>query len=159
MVQLRELMEMMEAHDVTEVNLKNGDEQWRVRRGPQVAHVPAAPAPAAMPPAAATPTPAAAPAPAAPQQAGGDEAGSADEGLVDIKSPTVGTFYSSPSPDDPPFVKVGSQVSDDTVVCLVEAMKVFNEIPAECSGVIEKVLAKDGDAIDFGQTLFKVRPK
>jgi len=158
LAQLRELIEMMEAHDVTEVNLRNGDEQWRLRRGPQVTAMPM-PAMPAMPQA---PVPAAAPAAAAPAPAAGGAApapAAADEGLIDIKSPTVGTFYSSPSPDDPAFVKVGSTVSPDTTVCLVEAMKVFNQIPAECSGVIEKILVKDGDAVDFNQPLFKVRPK
>ncbi|MCG6155125.1 acetyl-CoA carboxylase biotin carboxyl carrier protein [Rubinisphaera margarita] len=156
LAQLRQLIEMMEAHDVTEVNLRNGDEQWRLRRGPQVTAMPM-PAMPAMPQA---PAPAAAPA-AAPASAAGAAAApsAADEGLIEIKSPTVGTFYSSPSPDDPAFVKVGSTVSPDTTVCLVEAMKVFNQIPAECSGVIEKVLVKDGDAVDFNQPLFKVRPK
>lgn len=158
LAQLRELIEMMEQHDVTEVNLRHGDQQWRLRRGPSVVSVPAqysapimpAGVPAAAPagPAASAPGPAAAPSPAA----------AADSGLTEIKSPAVGTFYAAPTPDDPPFVKVGSKVSPETTVCLIEAMKVFNQIPADCSGIIEKILAKDGDAIEFGQPLFLVRP-
>lgn len=73
-----------------------------------------------------------------------------------IKSPTVGTFYTSPTPDDPPFVSVGSKVTADTVVCIVEAMKVMNQIPAEVNGTITEVLVKDGEAIEFGQPLFRV---
>ncbi|TWT59376.1 acetyl-CoA carboxylase biotin carboxyl carrier protein [Rubinisphaera italica] len=156
LAQLKELMEMMEAHDVTEVNLRNGDEQWRLRRGPQVTAMPMQAMPTAMPPMAA---PVAAPAQASSAPAAsGDTAAPVDDGLIEIKSPTVGTFYSSPSPEDPAFVKVGSQVSAESIVCLVEAMKVFNQIPAECSGTVEKILAKDGDAVDFGQALFKVKP-
>ncbi|WP_339743302.1 acetyl-CoA carboxylase biotin carboxyl carrier protein [uncultured Rubinisphaera sp.] len=155
LAQLKELMEMMEAHDVTEVNLRNGDEQWRLRRGPQMTAMPMQAMPAAMPQVSAPATASAqstAPTPAS------DAASPVDDGLIEIKSPTVGTFYSSPSPEDPAFVKVGSQVSAESIVCLVEAMKVFNQIPAECSGTVEKILAKDGDAVDFGQPLFKVKP-
>jgi acetyl-CoA carboxylase biotin carboxyl carrier protein len=69
----------------------------------------------------------------------------------------VGTFYKSASPDSAPFVKVGDQVGPDTTVCIIEAMKVFNEIPAECSGKIMAILAENGDAVEFGQPLFKVQ--
>jgi len=154
--QLRELIEMMEAHGVTEVNLRQGEQQWRLRRGPDPSTmpIPQMPAMPAMPAAA----PAPAPSPATDPAGQSAPAAPANDGLIEIKSPTVGTFYSSPSPEDPVFVKVGSQVSADTVVCLVEAMKVFNQIPAECNGIIEEVLLKDGDAVDFGQALYKVRP-
>ena len=74
-----------------------------------------------------------------------------------IKSPTVGTFYTSPTPDDPPFVNVGTKVQQDTVVCLVEAMKVFNQIPAETNGTIVEVLVNSGDAVEFDQPLFRVQ--
>lgn len=148
--QLRELLEMMEEHDVTEVNLRQGDQCWRLRRGPA-----AVVAPVAVPQAYAA---APAPVPQAAPVASPAEETSPDDGLLEIASPTVGTFYSSPSPDDPKFIKIGSKVDGETVVCLIEAMKVFNQIQAECSGVIEKILVKDGDAVDFGQPLFKVRP-
>lgn len=75
-----------------------------------------------------------------------------------IKSPTVGTYYAAPQPGDPPFVKVGDRVTPDKVVCIVEAMKVFNQIPAGVSGTISKVLLSDGDAVDYGQALFLVTP-
>lgn len=82
-----------------------------------------------------------------------------DEGLLEIKSPIVGTFYSSPSPDSDPYVEVGSAVSSNTVVCIVEAMKVMNEIKAETSGIIAQVCVKNGQAVEYGQVLFKVRPE
>ena len=78
--------------------------------------------------------------------------------LVAIESPMVGTFYSSPAPDKPAFIKVGDSVGEDSVVCLVEAMKIFNEIKAETTGTIEKMLVTSGDAVEFGQPLFLVRP-
>ncbi|MDB5347396.1 MAG: acetyl-CoA carboxylase, biotin carboxyl carrier protein [Schlesneria sp.] len=142
---LKQLVEMMESHGLTEVHLRRGDEQWRLRRGPEVVQVPQqyAPAPVAM---AAAPAAAASSAPAA------------DAGLIDIKSPTVGTFYAAPSPGEPAFVSVGSVVTPETIVCLLEAMKVFNQIPAEVSGTITAILVKSGDAIEFGQPLFRVKP-
>ena len=70
----------------------------------------------------------------------------------------VGTFYAAASPDSPAFVKVGDQVGSETTVCIIEAMKVFNEIPAECAGKIVAVLAESGDPVEFGQSLFRVEP-
>jgi acetyl-CoA carboxylase biotin carboxyl carrier protein len=78
-------------------------------------------------------------------------------GLKDVTSPMVGTLYRSPSPDAPPFVDVGSTVNEDTVVCIIEAMKVMNEIKAETSGVIAEVLVENGKPVQFGQALFKVK--
>lgn len=144
---LRELVEMMEKHDLREVRLRRGDQRWALRRGPQeVAYAPASPAPA---PAAAP----AGPAPAAVAPA------PADDGGVQIKSPMVGTFYRASTPGDKPFVKEGDRVSNDTVVCLIEAMKFFNQIKADCSGTIVKVLVGDGDPVDYGQPLFKIKPE
>jgi acetyl-CoA carboxylase biotin carboxyl carrier protein len=138
----------MEKHDLTDVHLRHGAEQWRLRRGPQVVAAaptafaaPAAPAPVAAVPA--TPAPVAA-APAS--------------HLVEIKSPIVGTFYVSPTPEDPAFVAAGSRVSADTVVCIVEAMKVMNQITADVSGTIEEILVGNGDPVESGQVLFRVNP-
>jgi acetyl-CoA carboxylase biotin carboxyl carrier protein len=78
--------------------------------------------------------------------------------LLEINSPMVGTFYSAPSPDTPPFVSVGTSIGPESVVCIVEAMKVFNEIKAEIAGTVEKILVKNEQAIEYGQTLFLVRP-
>jgi len=154
---LRELIEMMEQHGLTEVNLKRGDERWQLRRGgSEVIHtgpMPGASPGHSVPP----PLPSSGPGPQEPTKKPTEDSDESDNQL-EIKSPTVGTFYSAPSPDDPPFVTVGSTVEPDTVVCLVEAMKVFNQIPAEVSGTIVKVLANNGDPVEFGQPLFKVRP-
>ena len=148
---LQQLVEMMEKHGLSEVNLRRGDEQWRLRRGAREV-VQAAPPPMPYPMPAAQPAahagPASAPA-ATPAEA---------SGLIDIKSPTVGTFYASPSPGEPAFVTVGSAVTPETIVCLLEAMKVFNQIPSEVSGTIAAILVKSGDAIEFGQALFRVKP-
>lgn len=145
LARLRALVEMMEKHGLTEVCLKNDQTEWQLRRGGAAATV-AAPAPAA-PAAPASPVAEPAPQPSAPVA----------EGPV-IKSPTVGTFYSSPTPDDPPFVAIGSKVEPETIVCMVEAMKVFNQIPAEISGTIAETLVNNGDSVEFGQPLFRVRP-
>jgi acetyl-CoA carboxylase biotin carboxyl carrier protein len=149
----RQLVELMEKHGLSEVSLKTGETQWKLRRGPEV--VPGYPA---MPPGYPPPPPVVTP-PAA-QASSPAAASPAASGVVEgvfIKSPTVGTFYSAASPDDPPFATVGSRVEPDTIVCLVEAMKVFNQIPAEVSGVIAEVLVKNGDSIEFGQPLFRVK--
>jgi len=152
---LRQLIKMMVDNDLTEIDLEGEGEKVKLKRGgpgvagaagaPTVSY--AAPAPAAPAPAAAAP----APAPAA-------EGAAADDGLPTIDSPMVGSFYTASSPDAEAFVKVGDKVSPDTVVCIVEAMKVFNEIKAETSGTISEVLVSSGDAVEFGQPLFKVKP-
>lgn len=148
---LRQLIELMEKHGLTEVSLRRGDEHWRLRRGPQEV-APVVPG---------VPYPAGGPAyPSAIPETGESpaEAEKETETTAEIKSPTVGTFYSAPSPDDPPFVSVGTRVEPETVVCIVEAMKVFNQIPAEMSGTIVEVLVNNGDPVEFGQPLFRVRP-
>ncbi len=145
---LTQLIELMEAHGLTEVDVQNGEQRWKLRRGFQdVMQMVPGPNYAAAPPPAPTAT-------------GGETAAgeAVDDGTIEIKSPTVGTFYSAPTPDDPPFVKIGSKVASDTIVCIVEAMKVFNQIPAEVSGTITEVLMKNGDPVEFGQPLFRVRP-
>lgn len=146
--QLKELIKLMEKHGLTEVNLRHGAEQWRLRRGghevTSVAPVQMAAAPVAAP--AYAPAPAAGLAPAAVSN------------LHEIKSPTVGTFYMSAAPEDPPFVSVGSTVKPDTVVCLIEAMKVFEQITADCSGTIEEIVIQNGDMVDHNKPLFRVKP-
>lgn len=156
---LKELIEVMEKNDITEIDLRSGTERWRLRRGPQEVTqvVPAAPFPGMPmpPPMPVTSLSAAVSAPPAPTPAA-PAAVTADEGVA-IKSPTVGTFYAAASPGDPPFVTVGSKVKEDTVVCIIEAMKVFNQIPAEIHGTITAVLVKNGEPVEFGQPLFKVK--
>jgi acetyl-CoA carboxylase biotin carboxyl carrier protein len=78
--------------------------------------------------------------------------------LIEIKSPMVGTFYATPSPDSAPYVEIGSHVEPQTVICIIEAMKVMNEIKAENSGTVAEILVTNGQAVEYGQALFRVRP-
>ena len=96
--------------------------------------------------------------PVATAQTSSDSATSENDNLVTIKSPIIGTFYRKPAPDKPTFVNVGDEVQEDTIVCIVEAMKLFNEIEAEVSGKIVKVLVEDATPVEFGQPLFLVEP-
>jgi len=146
---LRELVKLMKENDLCELDLRDKDEQVTLKR-------PGAEGPvyAAAPPAPAAPAPPAAVAPPAANAPAAEE----DAGLVKITSPMVGTFYTAPSPDADDFVAVGSAVDKNTVVCIIEAMKVFNEIKAETAGRIEKVLVDNGQAVEFGQPLFLVKP-
>lgn len=151
---LQEIVKLMSENDLSEINLRDGEEEVRIRRGsvPAAATAQQIAAPAYSIPL--QPTTPQGSAPAAAAQA----ANAAPAGLIAIESPMVGTFYSAPNPDTPAFVKPGSSISPESVVCLIEAMKVFNEIKAEKTGVIEQVLAKNGEAVEFGQKLFLVRP-
>jgi acetyl-CoA carboxylase biotin carboxyl carrier protein len=143
---LRELIGLMEAHGLSEIDLRRGEERWKLRRGsPEAMQL--VPAPGYAAPA---PIPVAAPAPAAPGPVD-------DPNVVAIKSPTVGTFYESSAPGDAPFVAVGSRVTQESVVCIIEAMKVFNQITADLNGTVTGILVKNGDAVEFGQPLFRVR--
>lgn len=148
----RKLLQLMEKFGVTEVNLQNEAESWKIRRGPKTIGLSpeAAGMTFAMPPSAhATQPPVATAAPTAPAEA---PAG------ITINAPTVGTFYVAPTPDDEPFVKVGSVVASDTTVCIIEAMKVFNPIQAEKSGRIVEILVENGSPVEFGQPLFRLEP-
>ncbi len=160
---LKELIRLMVENELTEIDLKDEKETVSLRReGSQAPVVQVSPAPAAPPAAPAPAAPAApAPAPAAPAPAAAPaaEPSPADtSNLEQITSPMVGTFYSAAKPESPAFANVGDTVTADTTVCIVEAMKIFNEIKAEQSGVIEKVLVSNGDSVEFGQALFLVRP-
>jgi acetyl-CoA carboxylase biotin carboxyl carrier protein len=147
---IEHLVGLMARHDLSEIDLHEGGHRIRLRRG-----VPAAPVVQALP----VPAPVALPAPG-----GNAPAPSAAEPpkparvLHEIKSPMVGTFYAKPAPDKPDYVGVGSQVRPETVVCKLEAMKIFNELPAECSGTIVEVCVKNGQPVDFGTVLFRVEP-
>ncbi len=141
----------MVANGLSEIDLRDSDEQVTLRRqgphGVPTVVTSSAPVSVTQPAVAATP--------------GGTDTTAEDdvaEGLIKIESPMVGTFYSAPNPDSAPFVTVGTNVGPDAVVCLVEAMKIFNEIKAECAGTIEKVLVSNSESIEFGQALFLVRP-
>lgn len=152
---LKELVRLMVANDLTELDLRDTEEQVTLRRdGREVhpAHPPTA-APVATGAAPAQQPQAGQPAPAAPAPTAEEDAG-----LVAIECPMVGTFYASPNPDSSPFVSVGSDVDSDTVVCIVEAMKIFNEIKAERRGTIARVCVENGASVEFGQPLFMVKP-
>ena len=146
LAELRRLVTLMEARNLSKVEIEMEDKRILVERGAVAA---ASPAPEAAP-AAAPPLPAAAAPAAAP------EASSVPEGAVEIPSPMVGTFYRAPSPDAAPYVEVGDLISTETVVCIVEAMKVMNEIKAEASGQILEILVQNGEPVEYGQPLFLV---
>ncbi|QDT54442.1 Acetyl-CoA biotin carboxyl carrier [Caulifigura coniformis] len=147
---LQKLVELMDKFDLNEVKLQKGSDRVILRRGLGGEMIPVQ---MAAPAVHAAPAPAAASAPAAPAAA----APASEENLPAIKSPTVGTFYSAAQPGEPPFVKAGDRVKSESVVCIIEAMKVFNQIPAKMSGTIVKCLVKDGDPVDFGQPLFLIK--
>ena len=144
---VRELIALMAENNLSEIELVEDKSKITLKRGG--AYVPAAmPAPMhhAPAPAHATPTAPTAPAPAP------------EEDFTPIKSPMVGTFYSSANPESDAYVTIGSEVAAETVVCIIEAMKVFNEIRAEVSGTIVKILVQNGQAVEYNQPLFLVKP-
>jgi len=143
---VKELIDIMKENDLVEIEVVDGDSKVHLK-GPQGPLMTGMAMPA---------MPAVAPAPAAAGAAPAAEA--VDDGLIKIVSPIVGTFYQAPSPDSDPYVKVGDRVQSDTVVCIIEAMKVMNEVKAETGGAIVEVCCKDGEAVEYGQVLFKVRP-
>jgi acetyl-CoA carboxylase biotin carboxyl carrier protein len=151
---LQELVSLMVENDLIELDIRDGDESVSLSRPNPHAHSVQGQAQSqALAPA---PTPAETSAPA-----GGGETSAvvaSDEGLLEVQSPMVGTFYSAPKPEAPPFVKVGDHVSPDTVVCLIEAMKVFSEVKAEVSGTVRKIVAKNSDSVEFGEPLLLVEP-
>jgi len=142
---IEQLLEIMKANDLVEIEVKSGDEKIVLKRAqPQVTGVPMI-APAG-------PTAATVPA------AGGEQA-AAPSDLIEIKAPMVGTFYATPNPDAEPYVDVGSKVTQSTVVCIIEAMKVMNEIKAETEGTIAEVCVQSGQAVEYGTVLYRVKPE
>ena len=149
--EIEKLLTLMDEHEVGEVKLEDGDFKLKVTKigvgAPVVVSQPQL-APIA--------------APLAPQVAGAPivatETADDNDKYIEIKSPIVGTFYRAPSPDVDAFVQVGSTVSPDTTVCIIEAMKVMNEINAEVSGTVKKVCAENGEAIEYGQVLYLIEP-
>ncbi len=141
---VKELIELMIDKDLVEIELKDGDKKISLKRpqaaAPVMTQVPMMHAPA-------------------PGAAAVESTQQAEESdLVEIKSPMVGTFYSAPSPDANPFVSIGTRVGPETVVCIIEAMKVMNEIRSEVSGTITELLCAPGKALEFGEAIFKVKP-
>jgi acetyl-CoA carboxylase biotin carboxyl carrier protein len=148
---VRKFIELMNEHDLAEIDLRQGDQRIRLRRGPEVVTMAASPS---IPSGGAGSTAI----PAASTERGSGGASVDDSNALFVRSPMIGTFYAAPNPESPPFVKVGDRVGPETTVCIVEAMKVFNEIPAECSGRIVAVLVQSGDPVEFNQPLFRVEP-
>jgi len=142
---LERLVKLMAAHDLNTGDVRDGDKRVILKRGAASIDAPAT----MILPAAHAPTTSAPHTPTA--------AGSEEQSLHPITSPMVGTFYAAPSPDAKPFVSVGSQVDEETDVCVIEAMKVFNNIKAECRGTIARILVTNGQTVEFGQMLFLVK--
>jgi acetyl-CoA carboxylase biotin carboxyl carrier protein len=156
--QIKELVQLMVDNDLSKIALRNGTEQIILRRSSaggvtESVHVGPNGSDRAL---------GSAPEPqrAAPREVESSvtSSESGEDGLTAIPSPIVGTFYASPNPDAPAFVEVGAALTPDTVVCIIEAMKVFNEIRAEVVGTLEKILVNNEQPVEYGQTLFLVRP-
>ncbi|HTK76901.1 MAG TPA: acetyl-CoA carboxylase biotin carboxyl carrier protein [Gemmataceae bacterium] len=153
---VKALVRLMTRHDLSEIDLIEGDQRIRLRRGPKAA-TSTAPSVTPLATAAGGPPSAVEPVPVPSGDSAPASATSAKSGVM-IKSPTPGTFYTGPNPEAPPFVTVGSRVTPTTVVCIIEAMKIFNEIQAECSGVITRVLVQNQQPVEYDQPLFEVDP-
>jgi len=157
---VKKLIELLEESNLTEIEIVEGEESVRLSRGsaaaPMQAHYAMPPPMAAAPPQPA-PAPAAVPAaPATPAATAPAPANDMPEGEV-LRSPMVGTYYSSPSPDADPFVSLGQKVSEGETLCIIEAMKMFNQIEAESSGTVVAILAESGQPVEFDQPLFVIR--
>lgn len=159
--QLRELLTAIAQTDIAELTLKSADFELTVRKG-----IPAPPAPATgfavapteatlIPPAPSPPSPTIRDTPPAPPPAA-TPAG--ERGWVEVKSPMVGTFYRSPAPDEPPYVDVGDRIRVGQTVCIIEAMKLMNEIEAEVSGQVMEISVQNGESVEFGQPLMWINP-
>ena len=154
--ELRELIEFLKEQDIAEFELERGDVKVRIKRGTPVTiaspalHVASGAAPS-IPITSGTET--------AASTSASPKAQPAEEGLHQVKSPIVGTFYESPSPGSPPFVKPGDAVEPGQVLCIIEAMKLMNEIEADVGGEIVKRLVNNGQPVEYGQPLFSIRPR
>ena len=159
--ELKELIEFLIEKDIAEFELERGDVKVKIKRAGEhtVVHSHAEPRFYAVPPAPNAPIEMVAAPPVTPPPAAGPAAPAAEEGLHTVKSPIVGTFYEAPSPGAPPFAKVGDSVEVGQVLCIVEAMKLLNEIESDVAGEIVKKLATNGQPIEYGQELFVIRPK
>ena len=156
------LMKMVKSNDVEEIEIEHKGLKVRIRGksnpAPALTMSPYGFAPAPALSASAPGSSASAVAPSGEAQLA-DAAGASDKsGLKTIESPMVGTFYRAPAPDAPPYVEVGDRVTEDSVLCIVEAMKLMNEIKAEMAGIVTEILVENGQPIEFGQPLFSIRP-
>lgn len=147
---IKKLIELLEESDIGELEIKEGEESVRISRGSSSLQ------PMQMMPAAMAPAPVAAPAAPAATAAPESEAAAPVSNTHAVKSPMVGTFYTAPSPGSSPFVKVGQQVKPGDVVCIVEAMKMMNQIEADKAGIVEAILIDDGEPVEFDQPLVTI---
>ena len=145
---LEQIVKLMQTNDLNTVDLRDGERRVILKRGATFVAGPASMQMQAAP----------AHAPAARSAAAAEAPPAEDANLISIKSPMVGTFYTAASPDAKPFVSVGSSVNEETDVCVIEAMKVFNNVKAECHGTITKILVTNGSPVEFGQVMFLVKP-
>jgi acetyl-CoA carboxylase biotin carboxyl carrier protein len=159
--EIKNILDLIAESEVNQVTIEEGDFKIKVKKTADVVAGSAPPVQYQMPQGA---SPQAQPAAGAPQHGQPSESGSASEqesaeadlsGDV-VKSPIVGTFYGAPSPEDDPFISVGDQVEEGETLCIVEAMKIMNEIESEYTGTIQKILVKDGEAVEFEQPLFVI---
>ncbi|MHC4407595.1 MAG: acetyl-CoA carboxylase biotin carboxyl carrier protein [Planctomycetota bacterium] len=148
---LKKIVQIMNDNDLVEIEIEEEGKRLRLRK-PDAGAMPMMAAVQAAAPAPAAAAPAAAPAPAA------GEPAAANAGEYTITAPMVGTFYRAPSPDADDYVQVGAKIGPESVVCILEAMKVMNEIKAECSGEIVKICVQNAEAVEYGQALFIVKP-
>ena len=148
---VKKLIELLDESGIAEIEITEGEESVRISRYAQGIAVPPA---IAMPPAVAAPV-AAAPAAAAPAAAAVTAAEPDEEGYA-VAAPMVGTFYSSPSPGSPNFVQVGDRVNEGDTLCIIEAMKMMNQIDAEVSGAVKSIRAQNGEPVEYGQILFVI---
>jgi acetyl-CoA carboxylase biotin carboxyl carrier protein len=160
--ELKELIDFLIEKDISEFELERGDVKVRIKRGgetaaPVITHaVPMAAMPMAASPTQASQAPTTAAPPASPSAA---PAAAVEEELHTVKSPIVGTFYEAPGPGALPFVKAGDQVAAGQVLCIIEAMKLMNEIESDASGEVVKMLVNNGQPVEYGQPLFAIRPR
>jgi acetyl-CoA carboxylase biotin carboxyl carrier protein len=152
--EIKELIALMRKNDLSVFKLEQADFKITLKRGAEPVITNGNGATIAYPVAAPTPLPADSSSPVTPT----GPAVAAGEKLKEVTSPMVGTFYGSSSPDSPPFLKVGQIITADTVVCIIEAMKVMNEIKAEQSGTVVEIVAENGKPVQYGQALFRIRP-
>ena len=164
MDELRELITLLRENGLAELELENEGFRVRLRRESAYGAAPVSEAPVALPPSGATPAPVQPAPPSSPGPSGPSHPGtqasteaSQDQDLHIIPSPIVGTFYRSPSPTADAFVKIGSNVEADTVVCIIEAMKLMNEIQAEAVGEVVKIYVENGQPVEYGQPLFGIK--
>jgi acetyl-CoA carboxylase biotin carboxyl carrier protein len=152
--EIRELIQLAVDSGITELEVQRGENRVRIRRGwAGGQEISPLPAPSAAP--TGWPTP---PAPAAFEAPRGQAGKAPEPDLVLVKSPIVGTFYEGPSPGAPPFVRTGEHVQPGKVLCIIESMKLMNEIEAEVAGILESKLVENGQPVEYGEALFAIRP-